>query len=204
MWKCVINTDDLKTYESNDKNLKMCIEARQNNSFWEIYKTYRSDNLTFTEEYEANNSEEAKDIIKKMKSDIVDETTLKKIDTLRKNLTLKVKRVFKEDNVEKWKFSVNSEKFENIVIIRYANKEIEMDIIANERLKFIETELLDEIYRILGMNDFGNEVIQNIYFFSKKSSFFNDSEDKGLMNRIEIGFKYESEEDEQDYFDTDT
>ncbi len=203
MWKCVINTDELKTYESNDKNLKMCIEARQNNSFWEIYKTYRSENLTFTEEYEANNTEEAKDIIKKMKSDIVDETTLKKIDTLRKNLTLKVKRVFKEDNVEKWKFSVNSEKFENIIIIRYASKEIEMDIIANERLKFIETELLDEIYRILGMNDFGNEVIQNIYFFSKKSSFFNDSEDKGLMNRIEIGFKYESEEDDQDYFDTD-
>ena len=204
MWKCVINTKDLKTYESVDDNLQVCIEARQNNSFWEIYKTYRSNNLTFTEEYEANNIEEARDIINKMKNDVVDEKTLKKIDYLRKNLVVKVKRVFKEDNVEKWKFSVGSEKFENIIIIRYSEKDIEMDIIANERLKFIESEILDEIYRILGMNDFGSEVIQNIYFFSKKSSFFNDYEEKGMMNRIEVGFKYESEDDDEpNYFETD-
>ena len=201
MWKCVIDTKELKTYESNDENLQICIEARQNNSFWEIYKTYRSKTLTFTEEYEANSAEEAKDIIKRMKNDVVDERTLKKIDLLRKNLVIKVKRVFKEDNVEKWKFSVGSEKFENIIIIRYGLKDIEMDIIVNEKLKFIESEILDEIYRILGMADFTTEVVQNIYFFSKKSSFFNDVEDKGIMNRIEVGFKYESEEDEPDYFD---
>ncbi|MFW5852756.1 MAG: hypothetical protein ACOCUR_01890 [Nanoarchaeota archaeon] len=198
----MIDNKDLKTYECNDKDLQVCIEARQNNSFWEIYKTYRSESLTFTEEYEATNSEEAKDIIKRMKNEVVDQKTLKRIDNLRKNLAMKMKRVFKEENVEKWKFSINSEKFENIIIIRYG-KEIEMDIIANEKLKFIETEILDEIYRILGMADFNSEVVQNIYFFSKRSSFFNDAEDRGLLNRIEVGFKFESDGDEPSYFDSD-
>ncbi len=202
MWKCVVDSSDLKTYELSKDNLQVCIEARQNDSFWEIYKTYRSTELTFTEEYEASSHEEARDIIRKMKSEVIDEKTLKRIDQVRKNLDIKVKRVYKEENVEKWKFSINSEKYENAIIIRYSEKDIEMDIIANERFKFIETELLDDLFRILGMSDFGTDVIQNIYFFSKKSSFFNDSDEKAMLNRIEVGFRFESENDFS-YFDAD-
>ncbi|MFW6230472.1 MAG: hypothetical protein ACOC32_00420 [Nanoarchaeota archaeon] len=199
MWKCVIDTKDLKTYECTNNDLQVCIEARQNNSFWEIYKTYRAQNLTFTEEYEATNNEEATDIIKKMKTEIIDASTLEKIDKVRKNLAIKVKRVFKEHGVEKWKFSVNSEKFSNIVIIRYGKKEIEMDIIAHEQFRFIETEILDELFRILGLNDFELDIVQNVYFFSKKSSFFNDAESDTLMNRIEVGFNFESEGDDDTF-----
>ena len=202
MWKCVVDSSDLKTFELSKDNLQVCIEARQNDSFWEIYKTYRSTDLTFTEEYEASSPEEAKDIITKMKNEVVDERTLKNIDQVRKNLEIKVKRVYKEENVEKWKFSVNSDKYENTAIIRYSAKDIEMDIIAHEKFKFIETDLLDEVFRILGMSDFGMDVIQNIYFFSKKSSFFNDSDENALLNRIEVGFKFESDGD-YNYFDSD-
>ncbi|MFP4189812.1 MAG: hypothetical protein ACLFSL_02115 [Candidatus Woesearchaeota archaeon] len=203
MWKCVVDSSDLKTYELSKDNLQVCIEARQNDSFWEIYKTYRSTDLTFTEEYEASSHEEANDIIGKMKNEIIDERTLKRIDQVRKNLEIKVKRTYKEENVEKWKFAINSDKYENAVIIRYSDKDIEMDIIANERFKFIETELLDEVFRILGMSDFGTDVIQNIYFFSKKSSFFNDADEKAMLNRIEVGFRFESENDFNNYFDPD-
>ena len=86
------------------------------------------------------------------------------------------------------------------MIVRYSEKDIEMDIIANEKFKFIETELLDEVFRILGMSDFGTDVIQNIYFFSKKSSFYNDSDEKAMLSRIEVGFRFESEDD-FNYFD---
>jgi hypothetical protein len=201
MWKCVVDSKDLKTYECTNDDLQVCIEARQNNTFWEIYKTYRANTLTFTEEYEASSSDEANSIINRMKNEILDSTALKRMDYVRKNMIIKVKRIFKEENVEKWKFSVNSEKYNNIVILRYSSKDIEMDVVAHEQLKFVETEILDELFRILGLTDFNAEVIQNIYFYTKKSSFFNDAEDAGALNRIEVGFNFESESDDTTYYD---
>ncbi len=203
MWKCVVDSHDLKTYENSGDDLQVCIEARKNSSFWEIYKTYRSESVTFTEEYEAKSNDEANRIIRKMKNDVIDKKTLKDIDTIRKNLNLKVKRVFKEDNVEKWKFAVNSEDFENNVTVRYADGEITMDIIANEKLRFIESEIVDEVFRVLGMSDFNEDVIQNIYFFTKRSSFYNDADEKALLNKIEVGFKFESDDDSNDLYDPD-
>ena len=198
MWKSVVDTDELKTFECNKSGLQVCIEARSNKHFWEIYKTYRSQNITFTEEYEATSNEEAKRIISRMKSEIIDKKMVDKIDYLRKNLQINVRRVFKNDNVEKWKFSVNSDHYTNVAIIRYGIKDVEMDIIADEQYRFIETELLDELFRVLGMNDFAKEVIQNIYFFSKKSSFYNDIDEKELLNKIEVGFRFETESDDTD------
>lgn len=195
MWKCVIDSNELKTYECKTKKLQVCIEARNSNNFWEIYKTYHSDKLTFTEEFEATSSDEADKIIAKIKKDILDEAALKDMDSLRKNLVVNIKRLYKEGDVEKWQFSVNNAKADNIIIARYSIKVIELDIITSEEYKFVESELLDEISKILGLEDFENEIVQNIYFFSKRSSFYNESNPKDTIGKIEVGFNIESDKD---------
>lgn len=195
MWKCLVNTKELITYEKRKGNMKIRIEARFSDNMWEIYKTYHSitGDITFTEEYEANDRKKAQIIISKIKKEVLDEKKIKNIQNLRKNLLLNVRRIYKEQNVEKWCFSINNEDESNYVIIRFSD-DVEMDILVDEKFKYIETEILDEINKILGLDDMNYDLVQNIFFFSKKSGFYTcEDSEKGVKGKIELGLEFNEE-----------
>jgi hypothetical protein len=195
MWKCLVDSNELITYEKIKSNMKVRIEARYSDSLWEIYKTYHSvsGDVSFTEEYEAPNRKKALGIISKIKKEVLDEKKIKSIESLRKNLVINVKRNYKELNVEKWAFAVNDEEYNNYVIVRYSD-DIEMDVLADEKFKYIETEIIEELNRILGLNDFGKDIIQNIFFFSKKSGFYTcDESTPDVGGKIELDLEFQKD-----------
>jgi hypothetical protein len=195
MWKCLVDSEELIAYEKIKSNLKVRIEARLSEKMWEIYKTYHSvsGKLNFTEEYEADNRKKAVQIISKIKKEVLDEDRIRKIQDLRKNLSIKVKRLYKEQNVEKWAFSINDDEYSNFVIVRYST-DIEMDILADERYKYVETEILDEVNKVLGINEFETDIVQNVFFFSKKSAFYTCDDNNDPLGKVELGLEFSKEE----------
>ncbi|MFP4112331.1 MAG: hypothetical protein ACLFPQ_04490 [Candidatus Woesearchaeota archaeon] len=195
MWKCLVDSEELIAYEKVKSNLMVRIEARLSEKMWEIYKTYHSmtGKLNFTEEYEANDRKNAVQIITKIKKEILDEDKIKKIQALKKNLSIKIKRLYKEQNVEKWSFSINDEDYSNFIIVRYST-DIEMDILSDERYKYVETEILDEINKVLGINEFETDIVQNIFFFSKKSAFYTCDDNNDSLGKVELGLEFSKEE----------
>jgi hypothetical protein len=196
MWKCLIDTKELITYEKLKGNLKVRIEARYSDNLWEIYKTYHSlsSSLSFVEEYEAQDRKNALTIISKIKQEVLDEGKIKKIQSLKENIQLKLKRQFKEQNVEKWSFSLGDSDYINFIYIRYANP-IEIDIMADEKYKYLENEIIDEINKVLGFDEITHDMIHNVLFFSKKSSYFTcDDSKKDIIGEIKLGIDF-SEDD---------
>ncbi len=195
MWSLLVDDNELIMLENIEHSMKIRIEARFNNQNWEIYKTYHSvdGKISFTEEYECRTKKEAKEIINKIKLEILTEEEINDIKQTSKDLTLSIRRVYKDSKFEKWSFSINKSDFNNYILVRYSDK-LEMDIIANEKYKYFEVEILDEINKILGVNDFDTDLVQNMFFFSKKSAFYTNAKEEDNLEKIEIGIDFNNDE----------
>ncbi len=151
---------------------RVIIEARQYDDGWEIVKKYLGSGINFAETYTAHTLEEVRKVLKHLRqekdlsrSEIKDISRFKK-----KSPKVYIKRGWKEPNVEKWFFSI-SEDYANYVVVRYG-KELMVDIVMEEQLKYIEEKLLAKLYGVLGISDEPFPIQQNIYYFSKKTSTY--------------------------------
>ncbi len=197
VWKKLTETEDLLSIEKETPyKSRVRIEARCSKGYWQVFKTYFNEReVSFTEEYTTETKPEAMNIItvlKKEKDLMPSEIKyIKKI--LRKKLSLKIERVYKEYEVEKWNFSVNDDSAVNFATIRYC-EHIDIDIVMHEKYRFIERKVLEELINVLGLKEFGLDINKNVYFFTKKTFYKSKPKRNGLVvSKIQMDFN-DSEE----------
>ncbi len=192
MWAKKAETDDLISYEKKHQGRAIRIEARLVNGKWEIYKTYhRDEQCDYVEEYKTDHKQKALDLIETLKKE--KDLTLQEINKIKKfegkKINLKLKRAYKEYDVEKWYFSINNEGFINFVVARYA-EEIHVDIVLHEKYRYYESKILDELDEMLKLADFGH-IHEHVYFFKKHTAYNKKSKRGYLMGKIEMDIGFE-------------
>lgn len=185
-WKKLIHDSETISYVKEGNEYRIIIEARQYDDGWEIVKKYLGSGINFAETYTAQSFEEVRKVLKHLRqekdlsrSEIKDISRFKK-----KSPKVHVKRGWKEANVEKWHFSI-SDDYANYIIVRYG-KELCVDIVMEEQLKYIEEKLLAKLYDVLGIANEPFNIQQNIYYFSKKTTSYLEGDDD-----IDIEFLFE-------------
>lgn len=199
-WKLLVDNPELISYELSQKETRVRIEARRNEeNTWTIFRTYVDDSssaLTYTEEFHTQTRDEAEKIISSLqKNKLLTKKEISQQKELQaKRLPVKVKRHFKDYNVEKWFFAVAENKYENVVYIRDAEI-IEVNIIMHEKYRPLETNILHELKTILGMDATEIDTKQELYYYTTKAEKYNKSKRFGLfLGNFEMGFDMANDE----------
>lgn len=186
-WKKLISDQETVSYIKETGEYKVIIEARQNEDGWDIIKKYLGSGVNFAETYSAQSPSELRKLLKSLrtekdlsKNEIKDITKFKQ-----KNLKVLVKRGWKTQGAEKWHFSI-SDDYANYITIQYGN-EVHVDIVMEERLKYIEEKLIAKLYEVLGLEDVQEALNQHIYYFTKKTSSYYES----ANSEIDFEFLFE-------------
>ncbi len=192
LWRKLSETDDLISLEKDTSfNYKVRIEARNNKSVWQIFKTYFNNReVAFVEEYTTETKPEAMSVIRGLQRERdLSPSEIKQIKQMMgKKLTLKIERAFKEYEVEKWHFSINEEKMINFANVRYC-EHIEIDIVMHEKYRHIERRILEEIINVLGLKEFGMEIIKHVYFFNKRTFYKSTPKRRGvIISKIDVDY----------------
>lgn len=74
-----------------------------------------------------------------------------------KKIDVNVIRCFKDYTIEKWYFTIDNEKIENIIYIRDAEI-INVDIVMHQKYKSKEKEILPTLKNILGLRDYDLDI----------------------------------------------
>ena len=201
LWRKLSETDDLISLEKDTSfNYKVRIEARNNKSVWQIFKTYFNNReVAFVEEYTTETKPEAMSVIRGLQRERdLSPSEIKQIKQMMgKKLTLKIERAFKEYEVEKWHFSINEEKMINFANVRYC-EHIEIDIVMHEKYRHVEKEIISQIEEKLGLNELGDSVSYDIYYFRKQGSIRDKSKEKETeynLSLMDVEFDF-SDDDE--------
>ncbi len=188
-WKKLLDTKELIAYEKSTKISKVRIEARYKKCRWRIYKTYNfKDNgewVSHVKEYIATSLDEAKDLVTELKKE--KDVLLEDVNTTGV-MRLDLKRCYKEDFVEKWKFTIDDFNYDNFVIIRY-DSEVKMDIVLHDRYNDIEKQILEKLISTLGLKDVSNKIRYDFFYFKKHSAkrrIYQKLEDKELVAQFEF------------------
>lgn len=170
-WKKLLETNDLIAYEKVSKAKKIRLEARFENQRWRIYKTYNFDNLkensiSHVQEYIAYSIDETHFLLE----DLRNEKEIELLDLPEtKTFSLDLKRVYKEEYVEKWKFMIDDFNVDNFIIIRY-DSTICMDIILHDKYNSLEKVLLEKLIDNLGLKDISAKIQYDFFYFKKHSA----------------------------------
>lgn len=190
-----MESDELISFEAKssiDPGMYIRIEARYNGEgFWDIIKTYYdSKSINFTEEYKAKTKEEALHLIQllKDKAQLTKEEIKERKLRLCKEVEIKLKRCYKDYNIEKWKFSVNKGVVDNFVFVKEGDV-FEVDIILEESYKPIDYKIIAELYNILGLHNLEFDIQQNIFFYTKRIEDYKRSKQYLMMGRVEVDFQ---------------
>jgi hypothetical protein len=170
LWNKVMQHPDVIIYELKTSGINARIECRKEEAMWHIFKTYYYKDINYTEEFSAYNEEELDMLLKQLMKEpllTLEEIKEKKMNLLRYPKVL-VKRAYKEDNIEKWLFSIDDDGYFNFFIIRDYD-EFEIDIVMNEKYAPYESKIIETINNILSLNNIDADVKENIYYFRKKS-----------------------------------
>ncbi len=178
MWKKTVESKDLIVFEKILKKFKLKIEARKNGDIWEVFKTRINENSSelISEHYLESKKEVLKLINRLMKD--------KKTAPSKKKALITLRRVYKEDFLEKWFFNINNEPINNFIIIKYDTK-IMADLILHEKYSFIEKDILNKIESYLGLRELGELITYEKYYFKKHST---ESSKKINPEFIEVDF----------------
>ena len=182
MWKKKVESEELIVHESQFKDFKLKIEARKNNNGWEVFKTkVVGDASDLISEYFLENKKQALEIITKLQND--------------RNLRIKgktsvsLKRVYKEEYLEKWNFSVNNEDMRNFVLVKF-DTTLLVDIVMHEKYIITEKEILSQISDKLGLTQFGDTTAYDIFYYKRNSSI----KEKRAEAMVDVEFDYSDEE----------
>lgn len=193
-WKKLLQTNDLIAYEKVCKGKKVRLEARFENSRWRIYKTYNFDNkendsITHVQEYIAFSLDETQTLI----DDLILEKDIELSDLPEVNtFSIDLKRIYKEEFVEKWKFRLDDSIIDNFIIVRY-DETICLDIILHDKYNCVEKKLLEKIIENLGLKDISQKIQYDFFYFKKHSAkrrIYREKESDELVAHLE--FKLDS------------
>jgi hypothetical protein len=188
VWKKLLDTKDLIAYEKFTDKAKIRLEARFKKDKWRVYKTYNfseDDNTNYVKEYIASSIYEAKQLISELK--IEKEVSLRDIKK-KTIINLDIKRCYKEEFVEKWKFKIDDFNDDNLIIVRF-DSEVHMDIILHERYNYLEKDLLEKIINILGLKDVSNKIRYDFFYFKRHSAkrrIYQKPVNQDLVAQIEL------------------
>lgn len=176
MWKKILESGELLSYEKSMPHLNVRIEARKENSEnpkWIVYLKYYNDTLNFTEEYSCENKEQVNEIINCLQTSKL--KTLKELVHLKllqtKDIHLNLARDFRDYNLEKWSFSINKDSVANHLIYREGDFN-EIEVILNEKYMAIEERVVNKLVSTLGLanSDFKTKI--TIYYYKNESKYY--------------------------------
>lgn len=182
MWKKLVCSNDLIVKEAKKDGLNVRIEARNNPEGWNIIKRYYApdNNDSFIEDYFKPNLEGVNEVLKHIQSELLTKGQIKKIKELKKNLDINITRVYHEQNVEKWLFTISSVKKpqresslseDGTIVIKHGD-ELELDIMVKEKFRPLEEELIELINEKLGISSsMDKDVIHNFYYYYDNTSY---------------------------------
>jgi len=190
VWKKLLETNDLIAYEKSSKTKKVRLEARFENQRWRIYKTYNFDNdigeaITHVQEYIASSTDEAHILLDDLRSE--KDITLSELPEIQL-CTIELKRVYKEEFVEKWKFKIDDFNTDNFLVVRYDNTVI-LDIILHDKYNSIEKALLEKLIDSLGLKDISSKIQYDFFYFKKHSAkrrVYKQKEEEELIAHMEF------------------
>ncbi|MFT4312077.1 MAG: hypothetical protein ACMXYF_02510 [Candidatus Woesearchaeota archaeon] len=171
-WKQTFSGEDFLCYENSNQSVNMRIESRKTEDGWLICKSYMSDNgLNHTDEYMVATADKMHQVVTLLKDEKTPSPTQIKKYILEKSkkVSVKLEREFKEYNVEKWNFYVNSHSVPNFAIVR-CYEDVTIDLVLHERYKPQEQAIFKEITHMLGLEDFEDMLTINCYYFTKTQS----------------------------------
>jgi hypothetical protein len=185
-WKKIADSSELIVFEKDLESHKLKIEARRIDNGWEVFKTKvegsKSDLLS---EHILENKHEALELIDKLKDEKEEKSERKP------SPKVSLKRIYKEEFVEKWFFSINEEPVKNFVIIRYDNI-IRADIVMHEAYAINERDIVAQIEEKLGLPEFGEAVVHEIYYF-KRYNKISQKKQQADANFIDVEFDSDEE-----------
>ena len=170
-WEQTLSTEELICFEQKAKSISTRIESRKIEDGWAIYKTYYNESgINYTDEYVAPTLEKMTQIVKVLQKE--KRPTMPQLEKLMleksKKVQVKIERSFKEYNVEKWKFAVNSDAMMNFALVRCTD-EIELDIVMHESYKLQEKIITSKILQILGFEEMEDVLTVTTYYFTKQT-----------------------------------
>lgn len=162
-WKKIADSNDLIVFENQAKKHKIKIEARRKDYGWEVFKTkINGETADLISEHLTDNKKQVLQLINKLKSD-------KNLNTKKRQLTTSLKRIYKEDFIEKWHFFVNNEAIKNVMMVKFDTNLI-VDVIMHEKYLLNESSILKQISEKLGLDEFGESANYDIFYYKKHSS----------------------------------
>ena len=195
-WKKLLETKDLIAYEKSKNDFKVRIEARSKDKGWLIYKTYNfltgEDHITHVREYVAKSIEETRQLLTELKKE--HDITLKEVAHTGK-VKLELKRCYKEDYVEKWRFKIDSYNSDNFVVIRY-DDEINMDIVMHDRYNYVEKDIFNKLVDALGLKGMTDKIRYDFFYFTKHSAkrrIYKKKDKEGMVAKLEFSIDPKSD-----------
>lgn len=180
-WKKLVSNTDTISFVKEKGDHSIIIEARHYDSGWEIVKKYVGGDINFTEQYNATSNDELKNLLGRLKQER--ELSSSEIRTLsqfkKRQLKLDMKRVYQEPNAEKWSFAWNNA-YNNFVTIRYS-KTITVDVVMEEKLKYIEEKIVMKLFESLGLDEADKDTELTIYYYTKKANYFFENEEEEML-----------------------
>lgn len=188
-WQKISNSEELICYEKNKEELSVRLEARSIDNKWIIYRGFFKDKLNYTEEYAVQTREEAEKMLDELKKekDITSKELVQLVKKKNKKVSIKLKRAYREDAVEKWFFNVDNDDINNFFIIR-EGENIDIDIILNSKYKHKEDDIIEEISSSMSLEDLAIDIIFRIFYFNEFSEKINEGSKK-IFNKFEIKFE---------------
>ena len=186
MWKKTAESDELIVFEKQLKQHKLKIEARKNNSGWEVFKTkVRGNNADLISEHLLDNKNQVVKLIDRLKKE-------KKNIPIQKGIHISLKRVYKEEFIEKWFFKINNEEFKNFLLIKF-DDDIKVDVVMHEKYTTSEKSIMEHVENNLGLEELGDSIQYDVFYY--KQHKYESKKDYNINYLdIEVGFGDDSEE----------
>lgn len=169
-------------YSKQNKNYEIRIEARKEDSKWNIYKTIKQNKDILVNDYVVDNYNEAKKVIAKIKKE---ELTNKEIFELFKlkndeNNFFRLYRNFFTQDIEKWDiYSKDKKEYYGFIYCRYSDTTF-IDVNLISKFKYIEKDILEEIQKILSIK-LENSIEINIFYFDKMKNEYKEATNYELL-----------------------
>ncbi len=190
VWKKVIESNDLIVLEKQLSEYKLKIEARKAKDDWEVFMTkVVGDRANLISEYMLNNKKDVAKLIEKLK-------TNKNLGNLKrfqkKKIRINLKRLYKEDFIEKWEFYIENKDEKNFIIAKFDNN-IKVDIVLREKFKPYEQSIVSQVEEKLGLDELGENLLYDIYYFKNKKSSKKKANNEYNVDYIDIEFDFDKD-----------
>ena len=183
MWKKIVESSELVSYEKKKKDLNIRIEARLDKKKWHIFKRYFNDNgINLVENYTSADKSEVLFLI----DDLLEEKDLSVgsihdiIQMKKSGVSIRIFRDFKDYETEKWFFNVNDDKIRNWITVSFSEN-ITADIVMHEKYRHIADSIKESLVKSLGLRKFSCNIEENCYFFAKTSYSKTNIDNKGMI-----------------------